>query len=85
MVKFIKYTAFPVLCGIVFGMLTASLTKNISALSWLSYGLDFGMTQPLVLDLNLIDITFGLSVNLNVATNICIIIALLVAKLINRR
>ena len=57
----------------------------MSALSWLSYGLDFGMTQPLVLDLNLINLTFGLSVNLNVATIICIIIALLVAKLINRR
>lgn len=85
MMKFIKYTAFPVLCGIVIGMMVSSLCDDIPALSWLSYGLSFGMTSPLVLDLKLINLTLGLSVNLNVATILCIVIALLTAKFINRR
>ena len=85
MMKFIKYTAFPVLCGIVIGMMVASLCEGVSALSWLSYGLSFGMTSPLNLDLKLINLTLGLSVNLNVATILCIVISLLTAKYINRR
>lgn len=85
MMKFIKYTGFPVLCGIVLGMMVATFTKNISALSWLSFGLSFGMTSPLVLDLNLIKLTFGLSVDLNVATIVCITLSLITAKYIYRR
>ena len=85
MIKFIKYTGFPVLCGIVLGMMIASLTKNIGALSWLSFGLSFGMTSPLVLDLKLINFTFGLTVNLNVATIICITLCLIVSKYIYKR
>ena len=85
MMKFIKYTGFPVLCGIVIGMMVASLTRNIGALSWLSYGLSFGMTSPFVLDLNLLNLTFGLSVNLNVATILCITLCLIIAKYIYRR
>ena len=85
MMKFIKYTAFPVLCGIVIGMAIAALTKNISALSWLSFGLSFGMKSPLVVDLHLINFTLGLYVNLNVATIICITLSLLIAKYIHKR
>ena len=85
MMKFIKYTGFPVLCGIVLGMMTASLTKNVAALSWLSFGLNFGMTSPLVLDLNLINLTFGLTVSLNVATIICVTLCLIAAKYIYKR
>ena len=85
MMKFIKYTGFPVLCGIVLGMMLASLTKNVSALSWLSFGLNFGMTSPLVLDLKLINFTFGLTVSLNVATIICITLCLITAKYIYKR
>jgi hypothetical protein len=85
MMKFIKYTAFPVLCGIVVGMMVASFTKDIAALSWLSFGLSFGMTSPLVLDLSLIKLTLGLSVDLNVATIICITLSLIIAKYINKR
>ena len=85
MMKFIKYTGFPVLCGIVIGMMVASVTKDISALSWLSFGLSFGMTSPLVLDLNLLKFTFGLTVDLNIATILCVTICLIVAKYIYKR
>ena len=83
--KFIKYTGFPVLCGIVIGMMLAGVTKNISALSWLSFGLSFGMSSPLVLDLSLLKLTFGLAVDLNVATIICITLCLITAKYIYKR
>ncbi len=85
MMKFIKYTAFPVLCGIVVGMMLASFTKDIAALSWLSFGLSFGMTSPVVLDLSLIKLTLGVTVDLNVATIICITLSLVIAKYINKR
>jgi len=85
MMKFIKYTAFPVLCGIVIGMLIASVTKGVNGLSWLAFGLDFGMVSPLILDLGIFDLTFGLSVDINVATIICITLCLIVAKFIYRR
>ncbi len=85
MMKFIKYTAFPVLCGIVVGMMLASFTKDIAALSWLSFGLSFGMTSPVVLDLSLIKLTLGITVDLNVATIICITLSLVIAKYINKR
>ena len=78
--NFIKYTLFPILSGIVLGMLLASVTKNVAALSWLSYGLSFGMQSPFTLDLKLIEITLGLSLNLNVATIICITAAMIIAK-----
>lgn len=85
MMKFIKYTGFPVLCGIVIGMMVAYLTQDISALSWLSYGLRFGTENPFVLNLGLLDFTFGIGINLNVATIICITLSLVIAKYINKR
>lgn len=85
MMKFIKYTAFPILCGIVLGMMIASLTKNVGVLSWLAFGYSFGMTSPLSLDLGLIQLTLGMAINLNVATIICITLCLVAAKYLFRR
>lgn len=85
MMKFLKYTGFPVLCGIVFGMMIATFTKDVSFLSWLAYGLAFGMETPLVINLGLINLTFGIAINLNVATIICVTLCLIIAKYINKR
>ena len=85
MMKFIKYTGFPVLCGIVLGMLVATITKDVSYLSWLSFGLNVGMTSPLVIDLSIIGLTFGLTININVAVIIFIVLSLTVSKYWYRR
>ena len=85
MMRFIKYTGFPVLCGIVIGMMVAGLTKEVSYLSWLSFGLNIGMTSPLVVDLSVIGLTFGLSININVSVIIFIILSLMVSKHLYRR
>ena len=56
--------------GLVIGYFVSDMTAGISWLKWLSYGLSFGMTNPLTLDLKIITLTFGLSFRLN----LCIII-----------
>ncbi len=61
------YVLFLICAGILVGSLVAALTKNIGFLSWLSFGLDFGLTQPFVLDLAVLRLTFGLTVNLNIS------------------
>lgn len=56
------------LCGIVLGSFVADLTSGIEVLSWLSYGRSFGVGSPtpLVLDLAVIRLTFGLSFHLSI-------------------
>lgn len=68
--------------GVVVGSLVADMTSGISWLSWLSYGLDFGMQSPLVVDLNALKLTLGVSVNISISTIIFVLIAL---KYGNRR
>ena len=57
-----------ILAGIVIGGVIGELTKGINWLWWLSYGLDFGMAEPLSLDLHILRLTFGLMVKINVAS-----------------
>ena len=57
-----------ILSGLVLGGLLGELTKNVSGMSWLSYGQSFGLSKPLELDLNIISVTFGLIININVAS-----------------
>lgn len=63
------------LSGIVLGNFIASLTQNISALSWLSYGQSFGLDGPIVLNLGVLIVTFGLTIKITIASIIGLIIA----------
>ena len=76
---------FLVLVGIVIGELTANVTSGISALSWLSYGLDFGTAAPVTLDLHVITLTFGISVTITVSTIIFVILSLVIGRALVRR
>lgn len=66
--------------GIILGGLLGELAKSVSFLSWLGYGQSFGLTEPLVLDINILELSFGVLVNLNVASIIGILIAILVYR-----
>lgn len=66
--------------GIILGGLLGEVAKNINFLSWLAYGKSFGLTEPLILDINILRISFGFLVELNVASIIGIIIAMLFYK-----
>lgn len=64
-----------ILAGIVLGSFIATLTSGISGLSWLSYGQTFGFQNPIVLDLGVMVLTFGLTIKITIAGILGIIIA----------
>ncbi len=66
--------------GIILGGLLGELAANVSFLSWLAYGKSFGLTEPLVLDISILQISFKFLVQLNVASIIGILIAILVYR-----
>jgi len=68
------------LSGIVVGGLLGKLAGSISWLWWLSYGQSFGLASPIVLDLSVLKITFGFTVEINIASIIGIAIAILVYR-----
>ena len=75
---------FLVPVGVVVGTMAAEMTAEISWLRWLSYGLWFGTESPLVLDLHLIRLTFGISLNITVSTVLFIALSLLIGRLFTR-
>ncbi len=76
---------FLVLIGIVAGEFVASLTAGVKALSWLSFGLDFGTASPVVLDLQVISFTFGISVSITLSTVIFVILSVVIGRAIARK
>lgn len=69
------------LCGLVIGGFLGYLCRDISWLSWLNYGQSFGLSSPVVLDLGILVITFGLTIYINICSIIGILIAILLYKL----
>ena len=71
-----------VLAGIVLGGFIGELTSNVSFLSWLGYGQGFGLSDPLVLNLGILVLTFGLKIKITIAGIIGILIAILIYRLL---
>lgn len=69
-----------ILAGIVVGGLFGELAKNIDWLWWLGFGKEFGLESPLVLDLSVVSITFGIMLKINIASIIGMVIALFIYK-----
>ena len=72
-----------VLCGVVIGGLLGEIAARFDALSWLSYGQSFGLPSPIELDLNVINITFGFMLKINIASIIGILISVFAYKKIS--
>lgn len=70
------------LAGIVLGGFLGEATKEISLLSWLNFGQSFGLDTPLVLNLGVLVITFGLTIRITMASIIGVAIALLIYRYI---
>ncbi len=68
------------LAGIVIGGFIGTLTKDVSALNWLSYGQSFGLDDPIVLDLGVLVVTFGLSINISIASIIGVVLAIIIYR-----
>lgn len=69
-----------ILCGLVIGGLIGQLTQGISWLSWLSYGQTFGLSNPVVLDLGVVQLTFGIMFSINVSSIIGLIISIFIYR-----
>lgn len=68
------------LAGIVLGGLLGELASKIDFLWWLGYGKEFGLTEPLVLDLSVVALTFALQFKINISSIIGVAIALFIYK-----
>jgi len=63
------------LSGIVIGGLLANFAANVSWLSWLAYGQEFGTSGPVGIDLSILRFSIELRMKLNVASIVGMIIA----------
>ena len=63
------------LAGIVLGSFVATLTQNLPGFSWLAFGQSFGLDSPIVLNLGVLIITFGLSIKITIASILGLLIA----------
>ena len=68
------------LSGIVLGGFIGMLTANVSGLSWLNYGQSFGLESPVVLDLGLLVLTFGLTIQISIASIIGVVRAIIIYR-----
>ena len=68
------------LSGIVLGGFIGMLTANVSGLSWLNYGQSFGLESPVVLNLGLLVLTFGLTIQISIASIIGVLLAIIVYR-----
>ena len=74
-----KWTCFLLmLAGIVIGGLIGNLFSD----TWVNYGQTFGLINPIIFDIGILAITFGLTINVNIASIIGIIIGLIVYRFI---
>ena len=69
-----------VLSGIVLGGFIGTLAEGVPFLSWLNFGQSFGLDNPLVLNLGILVITFGLSIKITMASIIGVALALLIYR-----
>ena len=80
MLKSFWFHLFLICVGIVVGSMLAEITAGIPVLSWLSYGLDFGTKTPIVLDLNAVSLTLGVTVKLTISSSLCVALSLLLGR-----
>lgn len=69
-----------VLAGVVLGGFLGSLAAGVPGLDWLNFGDSFGLENPIVLSLGLVVLTFGLTIKINIASIIGIVLAILVYR-----
>lgn len=69
-----------ILSGLVIGGLLGEIAAKVDFLWWLAYGEDFGLSQPLQLDLSVIKLTFSLMFRINIASIIGMTLAIFIYR-----
>ena len=64
------------LSGLVIGGLLGELAKSVDWLWWLSYGQEFGLSEPVSLDLNVLKLSFSFVVRINISSIIGLAMAI---------
>ena len=64
------------LSGLVIGGLLGEVAGEVAWLEWLAFGQEFGLESPVVLNLNILKITFALTVKISIASIIGMAIAI---------
>ncbi|MEG0221221.1 MAG: DUF4321 domain-containing protein [Clostridia bacterium] len=67
------------------GVLLGDLAASVSWLKFLSFGFDFGITEPAVLNLGIMKVTLGFWMKLNLAGVIGLITAAIVSNKVLRK
>lgn len=68
------------LAGIVIGGFIGRWLGRVPYMGWITYGKTFGLTNPLKLDLEIIQMQFGLTIEITIASILGIIAAILIYK-----
>ncbi len=68
------------LTGIVLGGFIGMMAEGVPALSWLSYGQSFGLDEPMILNLGLLVVTFGLTIKITIASIIGVLVAIIIYR-----
>ena len=68
------------LSGLVIGGLLGELASKVDWLWWLAFGEEFGLENPIVLNLSILKITFALMVKINIASIIGMAIAIFIYR-----
>ncbi len=69
-----------ILSGLVVGGLIGELASKVEWLYWLGYGQSFGLESPVVLNLNVLTITFGLMFKISISSIIGMILSIFIYK-----
>ena len=74
------------LCGIVLGGFIGRSLEQVKYFSWLSYGKTFGIStsNPFVLDLSVLKVSFGCLFHINIASILGMVIAFIAYKIVRR-
>ena len=68
------------LAGIVLGGFIGMLAEGVPSLDWLAHGQSFGLDEPIVLNLGVLVVTFGLSIKITIASIIGVILSILIYR-----
>lgn len=68
------------LSGLVIGGLIGEIAGRTGGLWWLSYAKEFGLTQPITLDLSILKLTFSLVFKINIASILGMAIAIFIYR-----
>lgn len=70
--------------AVVLGKLLGTVTAKLPFLAWLGMSADFGL-KPVTVDLAVVNFTFGLMININVAQALLLAVAILAFSAIRLR